>query len=179
MRKLSHGELTRLRLTSEPRERHPIAVLLENVRSVHNVGSILRTADAARLDRVVCAGITARPDHRGIHKTALGAEDTVPWSHESEPLRALASLKAQGFTLVALEQTDAPIRVDALSLERFPLCLVVGNEVEGVSQAVLDRCDFAIELPQFGQKQSLNVSVATGVATYLLTLRYRTLAGLQ
>ncbi len=157
--------------------RHPVTAILDNIRSAHNVGAMLRTADAARLEALVLCGYTPTPEHAGVHKTALGAEDTVPWSHASDPLDAIAALRARGYTIAVLEHTTAPQAVDGLPLAAFPLALVVGNEVTGVSDAVVAAADLALELPQFGAKHSLNVSVAFGIAAYDLVRHVRRLQG--
>jgi tRNA G18 (ribose-2'-O)-methylase SpoU len=154
--------------------RHPVAVVLDNIRSAYNVGSIFRTADAARVAHVYVTGYTPTPEHRRVAKTALGAEHTVPWSQHADALALLDRLRAEGHTLAALEQTDAPTDVGDVRRAQFPLALVLGNEVEGVQQAILDRCGLALEIPQHGAKHSLNVSVAFGIAAFGLVARWRT-----
>lgn len=176
MRKLSHEEIPR----ADPREiislpRHPIQVMVHDVRSIHNVGSIFRTSDAAAVDHIHLTGYTGTPDHPAIHRTALGAQDVVPWRKHDDVLEAISELKSVGITLAALEITDEPSRFHDLEFRHFPLCLIVGNEVEGIPQHVLDQCDLALEIPQFGMKQSLNVAVAFGVAVYGIVERYRQL----
>lgn len=178
MRKLRHEEIPRLSpeaAASAPR--HPIVAVLEHVRSAHNVGAIFRTADAAGLERLVLTGITGTPATTRLHKTALGAHEVVPWTYARDPLEALDALKAEGYTLAALELTDAPTPIAELTSAHFPLALVVGHEVGGVSDEALARCDFAIEVPQYGIKQSLNASVAFGVAAFGLVARVRALGG--
>lgn len=157
-------------------DRFPVSVLVENVRSAQNVGSILRTADALRMRHVYLVGFSPPADHRLVHKTALGAQDTVPWSHHPTLADALDAVRREGSTLVALEQTDRPTPMDAFAIGDFPCCLVVGNEVEGVSPEALGACERAIEVEQFGMKHSLNVSVAFGVAAYDLVRRWRHLS---
>lgn len=174
MRKLRSDELGRpapADLDALPR--HPVAVVLDNIRSAYNVGSIFRTADAARVAHIYVTGYTPTPEHRSVAKTALGAEHTVPWSHHPDPFPLLDRLRDEGHTLAALEQTDAPTEIGAVTTARFPLALVLGNEVEGVRQEILDRCDLAIEIPQYGAKHSLNVSVAFGIAAFGLVERWR------
>ena len=156
-----------------PDARYPIAVFLENVRSAYNVGAVLRTADAAYLESVYCAGITADPSHRRVVKTALGAQETVPWSRDQDAPALATALKNRGYTLAALEITTEPTSWDAIGEIHFPLCLVVGNEVSGVSESVLGLCDMALEIPQFGEKHSLNVAVAAGIAVYKLLERFK------
>lgn len=177
MKKLAHDQIPRpdpSELASLPK--HPIVVLVDDVRSAYNVGSIFRTADAARVAEIVLCGISPTPEHRSVRKTALGAEETVAWRHAPDALAELDALRARGYTVAALEITDAPTAPEAALFEHFPLCLVLGNEVTGVQDAVLDAADLAFEIPQYGAKQSLNVSVAFGVAVFDLVRRYRRLA---
>ncbi len=173
MRKLRPDEIDAQR--TENGGPHPIAVLLENVRSIYNVGSIFRTADAAGVREMILAGITGTPENRSMHKTALGAQDTVPWRYVNEARPALAEMKQKGYRVAVLEITDSPTRPSALTPDDFPLCLVVGNEVKGVSADTLGLADLAIELPQYGSKQSLNAAVAFGIAIYDIVRRYRVL----
>lgn len=178
MRKLSYNEIAR----PSPEEvaglpRHPVTVVVENVRSIHNVGSMFRTSDAARIERLCLTGYTGTPEHKDLHKTALGAQDTVPWSHHDDAPSVLQTLRADGYTLAALEITNDPTPTTEVSPEHFPLCLVVGNEVHGVSEDVIEEVDLAFEIPQYGAKQSLNVAVAYGIAVFDLVRRYRALLG--
>jgi len=176
VRKLSHDEIPRLSPTEMLSvERHPVVLILDNIRSVHNVGSILRSSDATLLRHVWVTGYTARPSHPGIRKTALGSEHTVPWGETDDALGLLAELKLKGYTIAALEITDDSRNVGDLTLSDFPLALVVGNEIMGVSDPLLSHCDLAIEIAQYGSKQSFNVSVAVGIAASSIVERYRTL----
>ena len=152
-----------------------VVVLLDNIRSLYNTGSILRTADASGVERVVLCGITPRPDQgsrqrRAIAKTALGAEDTVPWSYEADTAKAIERLAADGYQVVAVE--TAP---DAVNLfewtPRWPVCLVFGHEVEGVSPGLAPGVDAVIRIPMLGHKRSLNVATAAGVVLYELLRR--------
>lgn len=162
-----HTALDRLAALLPPdAPRHPLAVVLDDVRSAYNVGSILRTADAVRAARVVCCGYTPPPDHPAVAKTALGAEASVPWAVAESVEAAIEALRAEGYTPVALEQTDAPTTLQGIEPGDFPIALVLGNEVTGVSREALAACDRALELPQYGAKHSLNVAVAFGVAAY-------------
>lgn len=177
MRKLSHEEIPR----ADPRDiislpRHPVSAILHDIRSVHNVGSMFRTSDAAAVERIFLTGFTATPDHHAIHRTALGAQDAVPWENEEDPITVVRKLRASGVSVAALEITDEPTKVSDLQPGHFPLCLVVGNEVDGVPQSLLDACDLALEIPQYGIKQSLNVSVAFGIAVFGIIERYREIA---
>ena len=176
MRKLAWDEIDR----PAPEEladlpRHPVSVVAHNIRSIYNVGSLFRTGDAARIEHLYLTGYTGTPDHKDLHKTALGAQDLVPWSSEDDVLPLLENLRSQGYTIAALELTDASEPPAALDTDAFPLALVLGNEVHGIENEVLAACDMALELPQYGAKQSLNVSVAFGIAVYDLVRRYRSL----
>lgn len=173
MRKLTPDEMGRT--IPAPDVRHPVRVVVDDVRSAFNVGSILRTADALGLEHVYLAGFTADGHHPGVHKAALGAQDTVPWSSVPTAEEALVDARGAGCVIAALEITDSSTPVSSLTEAHFPLCLVVGNELEGVSERVLSLCDLAIELPQHGAKHSLNVAVAFGVAGYDVVRRYRAL----
>ena len=176
-RKLSSLDLGRLApADAATQARHPVAVVLENVRSAHNVGAVLRTADALALAHVHLCGITPPGDHVAVFKTALGADATVPWTHHADAVALCRQLRASGHTIAALELTDAPTTVEALTASHFPLVLVVGNEVDGVSDELVALADVAIELPQWGAKHSLNASVAFGVAAYDLVRHARRLA---
>ena len=179
MQQLAHRDIPRLppdRLASSAR--HPICLLLDNIRSAHNVGSMLRTADGLLLDRVIMAGFTPDGTHRGVHKAALGSQDFVPWHTVEDATATLQTLKADGWTIAALEITSNPTRSEQLETGHFPLVIVAGNEVDGVSSEVLAVCDLALELPQFGAKQSLNVAVSAGVMCYDAVRRYRSLTAL-
>jgi len=152
--------------------RLPISILVENVRSVHNVGSIFRSADGFGAEKIYLSGYTAYPPREDLHKTALGAEEAVPWEHFKNPLNAAKAIKAQGIKLILLEQTTSSVDIYSISESEFPLCFIVGNEVTGVSEDLSTMADFHVEIPMRGVKQSLNVSVATGVVGYELTRRY-------
>ena len=156
---------------------HPLSVIAHDLRSAHNVGSVFRTADSAGLAHVYLTGFTPTPEHRGVIKTALGAERSVPWSHHEaiEPL--LDQLRAAGTTLAALERTNDARTIEEVVAKQFPLALLLGNEIQGVRPALLNRADLVLALPQYGIKDSLNVSVAFGIAAYGLVGRYRTLTG--
>ena len=151
------------------KEKFPIAVVLDNIRSLNNIGSIFRSSDAFAAERICLCGITAVPPSAEIHKTALGAEDSVSWSYYENTLDALDELRRQGWTLCALEQTR-----ESVSLEKFrpepgkKYAVVLGHEVYGVDQAVVDACDVTLEIPQFGTKHSLNVAVTAGVVLWHL-----------
>lgn len=176
MRKLSWDEIDR----PDPDEikdlpKHPVRVLVHNVRSIHNVGSIFRTSDAARIEHVHLTGFTGTPDHKDLHKTALGAQDAVSWSQHDDPFPVIDDLRERGFTIGLLEQTSESMPPDEVSMEVYPLCLVVGNEVRGVDDEIVEIADLALEIPQYGAKISMNVGVAYGIAIYDLIRRYRAL----
>ena len=168
MRKLSMDELNRISKEDfEKAEKLPIIIVLDNIRSLSNVGAFFRTADAFRIGELFLCGITACPPHREIHKTALGADETVKWRYFETTELACQALKAEGYRIYAIEQVD-----DSLPLQDFKFELhtayILGNEVEGVSETALPYCDGAIELPQEGTKHSINVSVCAGIVMWKL-----------
>ena len=154
---------------------HPILAVAHDIRSAHNVGSVFRTADSAGLAGVVLSGFTPSPEHRGVIKTALGAQDAVRWRAIEDVHDAIRTLRGEGYTIAALEITDGAVPPSAVPAGAFPLALVLGNEVSGVPRDVLDAADLVVGLPQYGVKSSLNVSVAFGVAAYGLVERFRAL----
>ncbi len=168
MRKLSMDELNRLTPDAYKQiEKLPITVVLDNVRSLNNVGSIFRTADALLIEEIILTGITATPPHKEIHKTALGAEDTVAWRHYESTSDAISELKGQGYTICSIEQvTNSIPLVDFKPLEDKKYALIFGNEVKGVQQEVIRQSEFCIEIPQFGTKHSFNVSVTAGIVMW-------------
>ena len=152
----------------------PVAVLLENVRSMYNVGSFFRTADAVALEKLYLGGFTSFPPKKEISKTALGAEDRVAWEHSTESLQLAAQISSKGYELAAIE--TSPRAVDLFDwVPRFPVCLVFGHEVDGVTPELLERCDSFVRIPMLGSKFSLNVATAGGVALYELLRKYRNL----
>jgi len=176
MRKLKHAEISRVSPVGlSGSTRHPVTVIIENVRSAYNVGSILRTCDAALVDRVIVTGYTPPPDHPKVRKTALGAEAGIPWEASPESGPVIRRLKTEGYTIAALEITDQPFRVEDLGRHHFPLALVVGNEVTGLTDDAISLADIAIEIPQYGIKQSLNVAVAFGIAVMGAIARFRSI----
>ncbi|MDR0799721.1 MAG: RNA methyltransferase [Dysgonamonadaceae bacterium] len=164
MRKLKITELNRLN-PDEFRQtaKIPLVVVLDNVRSLHNVGSVFRTADAFLIEAIYLCGITAAPPHVEIHKTALGAEYTVEWRYFPTTREALQTLKENGYYLAAIEQAEGSMALNELQLEKKKYAVILGNEVHGVDQEAMDLCDCCIEIPQFGTKHSLNVSVTAGI----------------
>lgn len=176
MRKLTPIEIEKKRHTLEELKdikRHPIYVLLDNVRSVYNVGSIFRTSDAALISKLYLTGYTPHPPRKDIEKTALGAIESVPWEYHKNPIDVIKSLKEKSVKIVALEITDESIPYYEIKPADFPICLIVGNEITGISDDVLSMCDISIEIPQFGIKHSLNVAVAYGIAVFELVKIYR------
>ena len=169
MRKLSYEEISRNRQTVkelQTEQRFPLYVLLDNVRSLYNVGSIFRTSDGARISKLILCGFSPHPPRKEIEKTALGATSSVPWEYFPEARQAIKELRAQGIRICVLEHTDGSRPYHSLSRKEFPLCLVVGNEITGVSKEILDLADLAVDIPMFGMKQSLNVAVAFGIAVF-------------
>lgn len=170
--KLSTAEMNRLSVEAyREADKLPLVAILDNVRSQHNVGAVFRTADAMRLERVVLCGICCCPPNQEIHKTALGAEESVGWQYYKDTLEAVRALKAAGYAVYAVEQAH-----NSTTLEEFADCLkakksngiavIFGHEVFGVQQEVIDLCDGCIEIPQYGTKHSLNVSVTAGIVLY-------------
>ncbi len=176
MKKLTHSEILSERLTSEEAlqaERHPVYVLLSNIRSMYNVGSIFRTCDSALVAELILCGFTPKPPREEIAKTALGAVDSVPWKYFENEKDAIAYLRNKGVRVIALEITDKKRVYTSLKADEFPLCIVIGNELTGLDDSVLELCDDAIEIPMYGVKHSLNVSVATGIAVFEAVEIYR------
>jgi 23S rRNA (guanosine2251-2'-O)-methyltransferase len=173
MRKLTMDELNRKSVHEfKDAEKMPIVAVLDNIRSMHNVGSIFRTADAFLLQAIYLCGYTPRPPHRDIHKTALGATDTVAWKYFPNSRAAVLALKEEGYRIAAVEQTKESVLLNQFSVpDEAKLAIVFGNEVSGIDEEVLALCDAAIEIPQFGMKHSLNVSVAAGIVLWELSKR--------
>lgn len=172
-KKLNANELNRLDIAAfKDAKKIPIYLVLDNIRSAQNVGSVFRTMDAFRCAGIYLCGITARPPHREINKTALGATDTVQWEYFDSTLDALAVLKSKGIGTYALEQVENAIPLNAFELTAgAEMALVIGNEVDGVAQEVIESVDACLEIPQFGTKHSLNVSVCAGIAIWHIANR--------
>ena len=149
-------------------EKLPVVVILDNIRSMHNVGSVFRTADAFLIQELILCGYTPRPPHRDIHKTALGATETVMWRYNAETLNAVRELQERGFQVLAVEQAEGSIPLNAFSITQKPIAVVFGNEVSGIEDDVLQACDGGIEIPQYGMKHSLNIAVAAGIVLWEL-----------
>lgn len=178
MKKLSMEELNRISVQEfKEAEKLPLTVVLDNVRSQNNIGSVFRTADAFRVERICLCGICSTPPHRDIHKTALGAEESVEWSYSEDTAACVRQLKEQGYKVFAVEQVDDSINLDTLRhsdmLKGERVAIIFGNEVEGVQESLLPLCDGSIEIPQFGIKHSLNISCAAAIVMWELFLALR------
>lgn len=152
-------------------EKLPLTVVLDNVRSLNNIGSVFRTSDAFRVEHIALCGITATPPHREIHKTALGAEESVEWSYYEDTAECLRALKEQGYKLFAVEQVSDSIKLGSGKWKvesRERVAIVLGNEIEGVQERLLPLCDGSLEIPQYGTKHSLNVSCAAAIVIWEL-----------
>jgi 23S rRNA (guanosine2251-2'-O)-methyltransferase len=168
VRKLKLDELNRVSVQEfKNKEKNPIVVVLDNVRSLHNVGSAFRTADAFALRKLYLCGITGSPPHKEITKTALGADESVDWEHVPDPVALVRQLKEEGFQVVAVEQAEGSVQLPDFRPELGQAyALVFGNEVFGVTEEVVTAADTVVEIPQFGTKHSLNISVAVGVVVW-------------
>ena len=175
MKKLSMEELGRISVdTFRHAPKIPVVLLLDNIRSLHNVGSAFRTADAFACERIVLTGITGTPPHREIHKTALGATDSVAWEYQVTPEEAVMKLKAEGYKIIVVEQTSVSKPLQKFKITPMEkICIVFGNEINGVSDGVLPMADDAIEIPQAGTKHSLNISVCVGIVCWELFRQLR------
>lgn len=145
----------------------PLTIVLDNVRSMHNVGSVFRTADAFIIEKIILCGITPVPPHREIHKVALGATESVDWIYEKEIIKVLEDLKKENYQIIGIEQTTGSIEIQNFEIRKGnKYALILGNEVDGVSDEVIERCDTLLEIPQLGTKHSLNVSVCSGIVMW-------------
>lgn len=176
MRKLTHQEISTKRtnldrIHSVPRL--PVAVIVDSIRSLYNVGSIFRTSDGVLLEKLILTGFTPVPPRKEIEKTALGATQSVPWEYIKDPAEAVLNLKKEGYKTFCLELTDNVVPYYTVLPQDFPIGLVIGNEITGVSHSALVLCDAALEIPQFGIKQSLNVAVAYGISIFELSRIWR------
>jgi tRNA G18 (ribose-2'-O)-methylase SpoU len=177
MRKLKNAELNRLDIDGYKRaEKNPIVIVLDNIRSLNNIGSIFRTADAFRVEAIYLCGITAQPPHRDIHKTALGATDSVDWKYYETTEDAISELKTKNYVVIALEQAE-----DSIMLNKFypqpnqSYAIILGNEVHGIEQKIVDIADHCVEIPQFGTKHSFNVTVSNGIILWDILLKLNVL----
>lgn len=169
MRKLTYEELIQLRKNENEIQlikRNPIKLILYNIRSLYNVGSIFRTADSALVDEIILTGFTPYPPRKEIDKTALGATKTVPWRYFKDIKEILNELKNKNWKIYALELTDDAIKYNQIPINCFPIAIIAGNEISGIDNSILALCDNSIYIPMYGVKHSLNVSVAVGIAVY-------------
>lgn len=168
MRKLKNSELNRLSINDfKESDKTPLIVVLDNIRSLNNIGSVFRTSDAFLIEKIVLCGITATPPHKDIHKTALGATDSVDWEYNKNTSDAISKLKNEGYIIASIEQTEKAVMLQNFKIEKNKKYAVVfGNEVKGVQQEIVDMSDYAIEIPQYGTKHSLNISVSAGVVLW-------------
>ena len=175
MRKLRNNELGRISVsTFKKTTKTPIIVVLDNIRSLNNVGAVFRTSDAFLIEKIYLCGITATPPHREIHKTALGATESVDWEYKENTLALVNELKVQGVVLVAIEQAENSVMLDEFSLDATKkIAIVLGNEVKGVQQEVVSTADYCVEIPQKGTKHSLNISVSCGVVLWDLYQKFQ------
>lgn len=167
-RKLKLEELNRISVAEfQEAEKMPLVVVLDNVRSQHNIGSVFRTGDAFRVEEIILCGITATPPNTEIHKTALGAEDAVKWCYVEDTLKVVQTLKNNGYTVFSIEQAEHSTSLESLTWEKNKkYAVILGHEVHGVQQSVVDASDGCIEIPQYGTKHSLNVSVTAGIVLW-------------
>jgi len=167
VRKLKNIELNRLTPEAfKSQQKIPLVIVLDNIRSLNNVGSVFRTADCLGIGKIYLCGITGKPPHRDIHKTSLGAENSIEWDYFESITALLKQLKSQDYQLCALEQTDNSIDIREFQSTDRPLALILGNEIEGVSDEAIALCDTIVEIPQFGTKHSFNVAVSAGIALW-------------
>lgn len=168
MRKLANSELERKNIDEfKESDKMPIIVILDDVRSLHNIGSVFRTSDAFLIEKIYLCGITAKPPHKEIHKTALGATETVEWEYVEDVITIVEKLKDEGVVVHAIEQVEKSVMLNKFQVERdVKYALIFGNEVKGVSQKAIDLCDGVIEIPQLGTKHSLNIAVSAGIVLW-------------
>ena len=168
MRKLKNSELDRLSVNDfKSAKKTPLIIILDNIRSLNNIGSVFRTSDAFLVEKIYLCGITATPPHKDIHKTALGSTDTVAWEHVENTMDLIKKLQTENISICAIEQAEHATMLNDFKVEdNKKYALVFGNEVKGVAQDVVDASDVVIEIPQFGTKHSLNISVSCGVVVW-------------
>ncbi len=168
MRKLANSELERKNIEEFKRaQKTPIIIVLDDIRSLHNIGSVFRTSDAFLVEKIYLCGITATPPHKEIHKTALGATETVAWEYCQDVLTVIDRLKAENISVFAVEQVENSVMLHDFEVENTQkYALIFGNEVKGVSQQAIEKCHGVIEIPQLGTKHSLNISVSTGIVVW-------------
>ena len=166
-RKLKLEELNRVSITDfKQQKKEPVIVLLDNVRSLHNVGSVFRTCDAMAVEKLYLCGITAKPPHREIQKTAIGATESVNWEYNEDAISIIHRYKKEGYTIISIEQTSHSIALGNYNWKNEKVLLVFGNEVDGVQQKIIDLSDFSLEIPQWGTKHSFNITVSAGIVLW-------------
>lgn len=169
MKKLKNKDLQRINIEEfKSANKTPITIVLDNVRSALNVGSIFRTSDAFLIENITLCGITATPPNKEIRKAALGASDSVNWEFQENTIDAVTNLKNNGYHIMGIEQADKSSKLNDFTLPSKPIAIIMGNEVKGVSQEVINICDEVMEIPQFGTKHSLNIAVTTGIVIWEL-----------
>ena len=175
MKKLKTEELNRINIEEfKSVKKSPFIVVLDNIRSLNNIGSVFRSSDAFLIESIYLCGITAQPPHKEIHKTALGATESVNWKYFENTLDAISELKLEEYKIVSIEQTHGSIMLQDFEVEQNQkYALIMGHEVKGVDQKVIDASDYAIEIPQFGTKHSFNISVTTGIVLWELFRKYK------
>ncbi|MCB9361145.1 MAG: RNA methyltransferase [Flavobacteriales bacterium] len=174
-KKLQNEELNRISVEEfKSQDKTPIIVVLDNIRSLNNIGSVFRTADSFLLEAIYLCGITAQPPHRDIQKTALGATESVTWKHFESTTQAIEALKQDNYKIASIEQTENSVMLNEYTVNKNEkLAIVFGNEVKGVEQEVINNSDVVIEIPQYGTKHSLNISVSAGIVIWELQKQYR------
>lgn len=173
MRKLKNSELNRLSVDEfKDVDKNPVAIVLDNIRSLNNIGSIFRSADSFRIEKIYLCGITGAPPHREIHKTALGATESVSWTYFEKTSDIIKKLKKDGYKVIVIEQVEKSISLEKLKLEQGEkVVLVFGNEIHGVSEEIVGLADVYVEIPQFGTKHSINVAVSVGIVLWQLYIQ--------
>ncbi len=175
MKKLNTEELNRIDIDEfKKTKKTPIVVVLDNIRSLNNVGSVFRTSDAFLIEAIYLCGITAQPPHKDIHKTALGATESVAWQYFNKTEDAIKTLKAKNYLIASVEQTENSVKLQNLSIDKKQAyAIVLGHEVKGVEQAIINQSDFVIEVPQYGTKHSFNISVTTGIVLWEMFKQFK------
>lgn len=177
MRKLKNSELDRLSVDEfKQSEKTPLVVVLDNIRSLNNIGSVFRTSDAFLIEKIYLCGITAKPPHKDIHKTALGATESVQWEYHKNTVDVIQELKNEGYVILSIEQTEKAVMLqDFEPEENKKYAVVFGNEVKGVQQKVVNESHYAVEIPQYGTKHSFNISVSAGIVLWELFRKIKAL----
>ena len=171
-KKLKLTELNRLDLEEFKKlEKDPIVVLLNDIRSLHNIGSVFRTCDAMAVEKLYLCGITATPPHREIRKTAIGASESVNWEYQKNPIEVIKKYQKLGYQIIAVEQTDKAISLENFDWNNEKILLIFGNEVNGVDQDLINESDISIEIPQWGTKHSFNISVSAGIVLWSIKMQ--------